>query len=200
MQKQQFIELIKISLTGGDPGLKNEAKYHDEVLALHIGIAFNALVSEINNPRLIEQFTIEYNDVPVLGTVEKYSDLPTTPLTTNYFSGIRAVFPKGSGGVNQFYKRTSFSKSVWQHLEVNNLYTQLAYRQTGQKIVYDKINVGVSFVDIFMLVPFEQLNDTDNITMPGGKDSDVFRLVQSQLEMQYQTPQSQRTDNDPNTK
>lgn len=202
MRKDEFIELIKISLSGGTPPQEYEGKFHNVVIEKHIEMAFNEVVSAIQDPSVIDQFCIIHRNVPVLFDEEldlKYSDLPASVLNTIHFRGIRLISPM-KDQENAFFIRKNNSTSVMNRLQSNTAVRSNTARLEGPKrVYYDRIAQGIDKVLIKMVTTFSEIASDDDIEMPGGKDSAVFQMVLQNMQMQMQTPENMRNDNNPNS-
>lgn len=202
MRKDQFIELVKISLSGGTPPQEYQGKFHDTVIEKHIEMAFNEVVSNIQDPSIIDQFCVVHKNIPVLTDDDlglKYSDLPSSVLNTVYFRGLRLISPM-KDQTNVFFIRKNNSTSVMNRLQSNNsVYSNTARLEGPKRVYYDRISNDIDKVLIKMVSTFSEIAEDDDIEMPGGKDGIVFRMVMEAMSVQMQTPENMRNDNNPNS-
>lgn len=202
MRKDQFIELVKISLSGGTPPQEYQGKFHDVVIEKHLEMAFNEVVSNIQDPSVIDQFCVVHRDVPVLtdeGLGLKYSDLPSSVLNTIYFRGLRLISPM-KDQTNVFFIRKNNSTSVMNRLQSNDVaFSNTARLEGPKRVYYDRISNDIDKVLIKMVSTFSEIASDDDIEMPGGKDGIVFRMVMEAMNVQMQTPENMRNDNNPNS-
>lgn len=202
MRKDQFIELVKISLSGGTPPQEYQGKFHNVVIEKHIEMAFNEVVSNIQDPSVIDQFCVIHRNVPVLIDEDlglKYSDLPSSVLNTVYFRGLRLISPM-KDQTNVFFIRKNNSTSVMNRLQSNDaVYSNTARLEGPKRVYYDRISGSIDEVLIKMVSTFSEIASDDDIEMPGGKDGIVFRMVMEAMSVQMQTPENMRNDNNPNS-
>lgn len=202
MRKDQFIELVKISLSGGTPPQEYQGKFHNVVIEKHIEMAFNEVVSNIQDPSIIDQFCVIHRNVPVLIDEDlglKYSDLPSSVLNTVYFRGLRLISPM-KDQTNVFFIRKNNSTPVMNRLQSNDaVYSNTARLEGPKRVYYDRISGSIDEVLIKMVSTFSEIASDDDIEMPGGKDGIVFRMVMEAMSVQMQTPENMRNDNNPNS-
>lgn len=202
MRKDEFIELVKISLSGGTPPQEYQGKFHNIVIEKHIEMAFNEIVSAIQDPSVIDQFCVVHRNVPVLFDDDlglRYSDLPSSVLNTIFFRGLRLISPM-KDQENVFFIRKNNSTSVMNRLQSNTAVRSNTARLEGPKrVYYDRISADIDKVLIKMVSTFSEIADDDDIEMPGGKDSIVFKMVMENMQVQMRTPENMRNDNNPNS-
>jgi hypothetical protein len=200
--KEQFVELVRISLEGGIGSTKEDNRFHPEVLGMHVQMAYNDVVSQIKDTNILDQFSKTYYPIDVLtdnDTSEKYSTLPAALLNTVMGSGLRMVCAlKDSNYMADIRKNNS--QWTMGELEVSQYFTKFAGRVDGKRFVYDIIDSDITQVRMKLIPGFQDLDDDDEIYMPGGKDSFIFRAVMEQLMPQYKTPTAMKNDTNPNTK
>ena len=202
MKKSEFISLVKISLNGGIPPAKNERKFHDKVIESQVSLAFNEIVSMIKEPSVLDAFAAVYRNVEVKRDEElglAYSDLPVSVLTTVNFNGLRMVAPM-KDQTNVFYIRKNNSTAAMNRMSASVLMAFNTVRIEGRRLYYDSINMNVDSVLVKLIAPFDQLDEDDEIEMPGGKDSAVFQMVIQNMQQLAQTPAAYKNDNNSNSK
>lgn len=202
MLKSEFISLVHHALDGGAPPAKS--KYHPRVIEQHLSLAYNEVVSQIKDVDILDQLAVVRRNVPVLfdeGLALYYSDLPLSLLNTIYGSALRMVAPMKDQNAT-FFLRKNHSQATMSRLDVSSVLSNNTVRIEGQRIYYDKFDTALQKkgVLIKLLAGFDDLDEDDNIDMPGGKDSMIFRLVMEQMGQMIQTPKSYRNNNNANDK
>lgn len=202
MKKSEFISLIKISLNGGTPPSKNEGKFHDRVIEAQISLAYNEVVSMIKDPDVLDTFAVVLKNVEVKRDDDldvSYSDLPVSVLHTVNFAGDRMVAPM-KDQTNVFLRRKNNSTPTMNRLAGAGVIGFNIYRLEGRRLYYDNISSSIDKVLVKVIAPFTELDEDDELEMPGGKDSAMFQMVLQNMQQQYQTPESNKNDNNSNTK
>lgn len=203
MRKDEFIKLIQISLNGGTPPADSQGKFHDVVIEKHVGMAYNEVVSQIKDRKVLDQFVVVYRNQPVLIDSElnlRYINLPVPLINTVQGSAVRYISPMKDQTTSIFI-RPNHSQATYRHLPVSYMFsTRGAARVEGDRIYFDGLDENIDEVLLKILPSFESISEDDEFEMPGGKDSVMFRLILEQLQQQYQTPESYRNDNNSNTK
>lgn len=201
MKKEEFIELVTIQLTGGTPGTKSIDKYHPEVIERQIGLVFNELVSTIQDIQVLDQFCIVRKNVPVLLDEDfdiKYCEIPEVILSTRAGVPIRHVSPmKDQSDV--FLHRPNHSQAAYRNLDTQYVFAENVFRIEGKRLYFDIIRPDIEVLLIKLIAAWDDIDDDDNIIMPGGQDSTAFRLVLEQIREQKQTPVQYQADNNANT-
>ena len=190
MTKEQFIELIKGKLTGGNANPDLTEKYHEARIELFISLAFNDVIYQVFAQNLddkdlyVRTYTV---DVALDETYDQYyATLPANVIQLPNNSGIHKISPLKENW--SFVPINQLSEEIFIELEVHKACQEPSYYFNNEKVFfqyYDWKNKHVKQVRIDMIIPFEDYADTDNVVVPAGKESAitdaVFKMMGEQL-------------------
>ncbi|MBE3087294.1 MAG: hypothetical protein IMZ64_13885 [Bacteroidetes bacterium] len=187
MRKISLIELVQDFLSGGDAPAEIKGRYHENIIANHIALAYN---------KIIFQTWLEgknYNDYSALGSwaknhllniVSNTVALPYPPVQLPNNMGILQV-AAGTDLNNTFAYRETNANSVFNELEVGSVSTKPTFYlevNNGAGINSHVLKLalvpdGVTTVTVKMLVPFDQIDDFETISIPAGKEDIILQYV-----------------------
>ena len=186
MTKRNWIDLIIDWLAGGDAPTDVKGRYHPEIIGKHVAIAYNTIIHDAYNEALsandmsqLDNFTKAYSSVPVVLDSARdryYSNFPAGVAKLPKNSSIRHISPmKDEANAFAYIENTSIS--VFSELEVSQVDDIPAYFVEGDKVFYHWRNEMVETVLMKLVVPFDEFSDTDEVSIPAGKDQMVFGMI-----------------------
>jgi len=203
MRKDEFIELIQISLNGGTPPVDASGKFHDVVIEKHIGMAYNEIVSQIKDGSILDQFCVIYRNQAILEDTNfdlRYLQINVGLLNTLQGSAVRAILPTKDQTANIFI-RANHAQGAYKHLETTYYFAKNGTaRVEADRIYFDNVAGDITEVTLKILPSFENIADSDEFEMPGGKDGMVFKMTMDYLQILSQTTEAYKNDNNANTK
>ena len=200
MKKNQFIEIVKGILTGGDPNPDLQEKYHESRIELVASMAFSNALYEVFRLQLDEKdlytkdfvLDVQYDEQ----FEEYYSILPTAIMQLPDNSGIHEISPIKGG--RSFEPTNRLSNNVFQDLEVGKIDQIPTYYPTsGRKIVYqyyDWKNKHIKKVRAAVVLGLEFYDSTDDLIIPAGKEDVIMQFVTQTLSNQLPTDDSPNLD------
>lgn len=187
--------MVQDHLSGGDLVDDLRGRYHPEVISGYIEMAYNDLVWQITeaalNPKKgtvdfshLDAFTQMYRNITVDDDADrslKYSVLPFAPVKLPEGLGIRLIAPEDDPA-NPFSHVDSNSQAVFGTLEVGSVDTVPTYhieKVSGNEYrAYYDSNIGsIAEVSMLLVLPYAQIDDFDQLPMPGGKEMAIFDAV-----------------------
>lgn len=198
LTKANWIDLVRHNLAGGDTPAELRGEYHPRIIEKLIAIAFDSLLNSNNTKKddlrdELGQDNWKYSAMTKVYFVEikkdtdrdrYYSDLPVTPMAINNNQGIRMVCYKKEEA-SQFIPRRLEDLFLMEGLDVNTLGGMTFYTLEGiNKLYYSgDISGCMNGKEIMMklAVGFDELEDTDVVGIPDGKDLEIMGLVREIL-------------------
>lgn len=162
---------------------KLERKYHPDTLAIYMGMAFNTIIYETfrksmgNLDLYSKKFTasVDYNE-----DEDFYYSLLPKPIIQlpGAGDGVRAIKTQ-KGKKVEFIPVGSTLQSVHEHLEISQVPGPVPYTVMDNMIIYSKKNgiYNVDTVYMWLVIPFNEYDDLDEINIPSGKDVMLFDLT-----------------------
>lgn len=186
MKKEQFIEIVKGMLTGGDDSPDLQEKYHESRINLVASMAFNAAIYQVFYRQLDEKdlYTRDHSvEVKFDETFEEYySDLPSSVVQLPNNSGIHKISPlKEKWSFNPINR---LSEDVFDQLEVGKLDQNPSYYFNNTRVVYqyyDWKNCHIKRVRMAIVPPLEDYKDEDEMVIPAGKEDLLLQFVKQHL-------------------
>jgi hypothetical protein len=194
--KIQYIDLTRHVLAGGDTPSELRGTFHPRIVEKLISMAFDSLLStgtgrqrEIMDEMGANAWAYDALTKPFFVEIKKdternryYSDLPVTPMSLNNNQGIRMVCPKQEEET-QFMPRRTSDTFLMNGLDVGQLSGLIYYTVEGINKVYYSGNINSCWKEVMMkiAVGFDDLEDTDIVTIPEGKDLQIFDIVRQIL-------------------
>lgn len=183
--KAVLVELGQEALSGGDAPAELRGKYHKAVIEQYLGLAYADVLQTqfdeagsdftvFDNAAKRFKCTIALNEE--LGM--KYFDLPASliPMKPKQ-AGLRSISML-KGQQIAFAPIGNASIPMWDELEAMKIDNTCSYMIEGNQVVLyrNAPDVG-SLVLVKMIVPFSELDDDDDVTVPGGKNSMLFQSM-----------------------
>lgn len=188
MNKAQLIEAAQRDLCGGTPTPEQLDIYHPEVIAIKIALLWEAFLSEVSkkNPADLDNYAKLYDNSGsgILISFDSnysnyYSLLPDAlvNITGQPMAGIRSI--EAMKGRNVLFTPISSGQGqVLRGLDVWAFDDTIPYFvDFPTKVVYDKKPYNIKRVKMRLLVPFEKLDDSDDISVPGGQGAILFDML-----------------------
>lgn len=187
MRKITLIDLAQDYLAGGDAPDDVRGRYHPEIISNLLALAYNSVVMAT----YLEAKT--HSDYSVLDvwalnhTINITNDevpLPYPPVQLPNGMGIVQV-ACGNDLTNVFAYRETNANAVFNALDVGSVSTKPTFylevnAGTGTNshvLKVDQVPDGVNSVKVKMIVPFDQVDDYDTISIPAGKEELLFQSV-----------------------
>lgn len=193
MRKIEVQELVKDFLAGGDAPQEIKGKYHDEIIANHIALAFNRIVFDTwleakahSDYSVLDVWARNYT-ITITNVVDDNGDavLPFPPVQLPNAMGILQVADPSDLTITYAYRDTN-ANSVFAALEVGSVSLKPTFylEQTGttgnvgtHALKLDKIPSGNVSVLVKMIVPYEEIDDYDDVALPAGKEDQLIGYV-----------------------
>ncbi|MDA3807392.1 MAG: hypothetical protein PF440_05680 [Thiomicrorhabdus sp.] len=187
MRKIELIELVEDFLAGGDAPAEIKGRYHPEIIANHIALAYN---------KVVFQTWLEakrFSDYSILGSWAKNYllaitsntvALPYPPVQLPNNMGILQV-AAGTDLNNTFAYRETNANSVFNELEVGSVSTKPTFYldvNNGAGINSHVLKLalvpdGVPTVTVKLIVPFDEIDDFETVSLPAGKEDVIIGYV-----------------------
>lgn len=181
--KKQLIELGIESLCGGNPTPALLSKYHPAVVSKFLGMAYADLLQNLFDNGKKDYMVFDTYTKPFPAIVEYDAErderfirlpAPMIPLTPKQ-AGIRSLsMYKGQKIGFAFIQSTALP--IWEESEAMAIDGTVACYLEGEKIFFRNPNapeVGAKLM-VKMVCDFESFEDTDIISVPGGKNEVLF--------------------------
>jgi len=184
---REWIDLIKDVLAGGDYPQEIKGKHHPEIIRRHLAIVHNYLIGKVAYPEAVRSGDLGFLDVyakTFMGIAiqedsqrdEKFCELPTSYLPLPMNRGIRIVSPEQSQHEPFLYRNNNTSR-IFSNLDVSTAYSEGRYYIEGDKLYFSSVPYGVIKLLIKMIVPFDKLDDLDEVVFPSGYGKIVSDMV-----------------------
>lgn len=194
MKKQELIELVEARLSAGDATADVKARFHGNILALHIAAIYNRLIFDTyvegkthQDFSQLDAFAKNFRAIDILDDADrglKYSVLPFPPVRLPENLGIRMIIPEDDP-TNPFAHVDNNSQAVLSTLDVGVVDTVPEFwiekHDDNKYRVYYRNTAAITTVAILMLLPLTQYGDYDDVPMPSGRDLDVVDMIVERL-------------------
>ena len=198
MKKIHIIEAV-IDFFDSDQAGERRAKYHPEIVKVHLGNIFNQIVYStwLNGKKYsdfsqLDAWSRTY-DCLVRNQIGKvaYAFLPFSPIQVPDGAGIRQVADH-SDSANVFAPIEATANAIFAELEVDLVETTPTYRmeqnnmntgagESSHLLRLERLPIApdplITSVDVMLLVPIEQMDDYDDIVIPGMQEDTIVRQV-----------------------
>ncbi|MFA5151453.1 MAG: hypothetical protein WC554_02720 [Clostridia bacterium] len=197
MRKIHIIEAV-IDWFDSDQAGEHRAKYHPEIIKTHLNDAFNQIVyATWLNGKKFSDFsqldawsrTYECTIVAQAGT-NAYAYLPFAPIQLPDGMGIRQICDHDDNA-NVFAPIELTANVVFAELEVDAMDTTPTYRmeqnnlfagagEESHMLKLERMPLApglIASVDALLIVPMEQMDDYDDIVVPGMQEDTLVRQV-----------------------
>lgn len=198
LSKIQWIDITRHNLAGGDTPAELRAPYHPRIVEKLLAIAFDSLLNSNatqkenladelgQNNWKYDAMTKPYFMEILKDTVRDryYSNLPVTPMSFSNNQGIRMIcYTKEEQ--SQFLPIRLEDTFLNDGLDVNLMGGMTFYSVEGINKVYYSGDISGCMqgktIMAKLAVGFDELEDTDVVTIPDGNDYRVFELVKQIL-------------------
>ena len=195
MNNAQLIELIQRNLGGGDTPPSIRGRFHPKEIELYISLAFESLFNGYPSERQemfgqmgldawkYDKFTKSYKlDILQDADTDKfYSTLPVNVTSIVDNTGIRMIHPLKEE-TSVFFPRHQTDAFLMNGLDVNQFSDMVYYYLEGKTIWYSgSLDCNWKQVRAKLFVKFTELDDTDDISLPDGKDAQLVQLVMGMM-------------------
>ena len=196
MTKNQFVEIVKRNLDGGDSPAELRSRYHEREIELYISMAFDAVLNRKENQTkelsaelgrdswkwdaLTKAYTL---DILQDTTRDRfYSVLPVNVLSVVNNNGIRMVCPTKEEA-STFFPRWQLDTFLMDGLDVGLMTGLIYFTLEGDKIYYSgDIDCNWKTVLAKLVLKFSEFDDTDEINIPEGKDMEIITMAMQLLQ------------------
>jgi hypothetical protein len=187
MRKITLIDLAVDYLSGGDAPDDVRGRYHPEIVSNLLALAYNAVVMQTylegkqhSDYSVLDAWARNHTINIVNNTVA----LPYPPVQLPNGMGILQV-ACGNDLTNVFAYRETNSNAVFNALDVGSVSNKPTFyleQNTGSGNNSHVLQValvpdGVTSVKVKMIVPFDQVDDYETISIPAGKENMLFDAV-----------------------
>lgn len=187
MRKIHLIELAQDYLAGGDAPDDVKGRYHPEIIANLLALAYNQVVEAAylegkahSDYSVLDAWAKNHTINIVSNTVP----LPYPPVQLPNGMGILQV-ACGNDLTNVFAYRETNANAVFAALEVGSISTKPTFyleQNTGSGNNSHLLQValvpdGVTSVKVKMIVPFDAIDDFETISIPAGKEQTILDYV-----------------------
>jgi hypothetical protein len=187
MRKIHLIELASDYLSGGDAPDDVKSKYHPEVIANLLAIAYNGIVmqtyleaKQYSDYSVLDAWALNHS----INIVSNAVALPYPPVQLPNGMGILQV-SAGSDITNTFAYRETNANSVFNALEVGSVSTKPTFYleqnagagNNSHVLQVSNVPEGCTSVKVKMIVPFDAVDDFTTISVPAGKEMDILGAV-----------------------
>lgn len=190
MTKGEIVELLQRHLAGGEVPADIRGKYHENVCARYLEIAYDAAVGEerrVSQAKressetdkflksyIINGDAVKCNEVTKEFYIELPEEAPSSPSGNDimYFGSAA----KGSRG---WIYRHQAAHDVFNELDVNLVDQSPRYSIEGDKFYFYNVldtNIPENF-SVRMVAGFDDYEDDDEIPMPEGQEAKIFTMV-----------------------
>lgn len=195
MRKITLIELVQDYLSGGDAPDDVKGRYHPEVIANLLALAYNTVVMQTymegkmhSDYSVLDSWALNHT-LPIVSNVVA---LPYPPVQLPNGMGILQV-ACGNDLTNVFAYRETNSNAVFNALDVGQVSTKPNFYleqnagsgNNSHVLQLALVPDGVSEVKVKMIVPFDSVDDFATISIPAGKEE---LLIQSVVALMREKP------------
>lgn len=191
MKKIEVIEMVQDFLAGGDAPADVRGKYHPQIISNNIATVFKDIVFKTY---LDAKNYSDYSPLDALAKKEKVTVLdanptaktgrgllPYPPMQLPNNMGIRQVAPTDHPE-EAFAYRENNSNFVFSQLEINTVSDRPYFSVEMNTEVSESATHVMKFgnlpdsceeVEVMMIVPFEKIDDYDDVAFPPGGETGV---------------------------
>lgn len=202
--KQNWIDLVRELLSGGDAPAEIRGKYHPRIVEKYLELAYDDIVTEVakegqitGDYSLLDMFALPYKVAVQYDSAreQKYIDLPILVMPLPDGAAIRLVSaPKNQG--QQFIRIAMNSQSVWNELEADRVDPKPGFYIENEIMYFDEnFPYGLTDVLLKIVASFGALGKNDRIGVPGGKNEMMFAKVFNIMMQKKANPQDYYDDN-----
>lgn len=204
MTKEELVKLIQTSLAGGNMNPDLKGKYHEGDIERYVEMAYSQMLSELSDADIHAYYgqmtkTLTTEDGSYALPVSKDEDLDLY-----YVSLPVSLAPIGQKALrvvsraqdinNPFAIITPDAAGIMNHLVDPYDNTISCYRQ-GDRIEFSNYDKSITHVQVRAIPSFSDLDDEDEVYLPGGKPKYILDFVFSYYGIVRGTPEDQQNDN-----
>jgi len=187
MRKIHLIELVQDYLAGGDAPDDVKGRYHPEIISNLLALGYNSVVMATylegkmhSDYSVLDAWALNHD----VNIVNDRALLPYPPVQLPNGMGILQV-SAGTDLTNTFAYRETNANSVFNALDVGQVSNKPTFyleKNAGTEInshvlVLGQVPDGCSAVKVKMIVPFDQVDDFETISVPAGKEELLIQAV-----------------------
>ncbi|MBU0651239.1 hypothetical protein KKC59_04950 [bacterium] len=187
MRKIELIELVQDFLAGGDAPAEIKGRYHPEIIANHLALAYNRIVFEtyMEAKQYSDYSTLDgWAKNHTLSIVSNAVALPYPPVQLPNNMGILQVAVSTDLN-NTFAYRETNANSVFNILEVGSVSTKPTFYlevnagsgNNSHALQLGLVPDGCTQVKVKMIVPLDAVDDFDTVSIPAGKEDMILQYV-----------------------
>lgn len=195
MRKITLIELVQDYLAGGDAPDDVKGRYHPEIIANLLALAYNQVVmqtymegKQYSDYSVLDAWALNHD----INITDNAVPLPYPPVQLPNGMGIIQV-AAGNDLNNTFAYRETNANSVFNALDVGAVSTKPTFYlevnagsgNHSHVLQVAKVPDGCTSVKVKMIVPLDQVDDFATISIPAGKES---LLMEAVVELMRQKP------------
>jgi len=181
MIKKQLIELVGKRLTERYTG-SDKNRFTPGVISLTVGRMYNQMITELalKSPNGLDIYTKLFKNIEVAQDTDTslyYSILPVdiSPII-DAKSGVRNILPM-TGDLVSFVPITRGQRTIISNSLSSKISKKIAYtvgKNSNNELIVDYLFMTsdnfISLVRMYLVIPFEAYEGTDDIHLPGGQD------------------------------
>ncbi len=189
MTKSQFIELVRRYMSGGNLNDDLAQRYGEGVISKLIELAYNEMVYlsfknayNTKDYSPLDIYTKSYNIDVSYNNDRKhyYSTLPVSVINLPDNNGIQKITYL-EDDTTEFKYLPALYSSAFSKLEASKLTDAVYYKIEGDKIIYKNLDNAIIKVLIYLIVPFDEFEDDENISLPAENAMYMFNIIQDML-------------------
>jgi len=170
MNKKKLIEVVQWKLTGGSLNPDVLKKYPDRVVSEHIGLALNTLLFEVFKLKsdALDSYAKDFT-VDLVNNDGWECTVPKSPMQfPGNNTGIQRISLKSDLVGLKFLPLSTMATGTLGRLGVVNRSGLVPYRYSAGKVLFSGNLTGYEQVVLSLVLPFGELDDTDEIMIPLG--------------------------------
>lgn len=187
MTKETLIELVIARLAAEVADKKTQ--YSQQEIEKYVEIVYNSVINSVcvsaisqQDYSALDSYIKAYKNVSVTCDTDRdewYSTLPASIIQLPSNRGIVSISPMKDRKISFIYRRNGASE-IYENLEVGLINTTPTFYVENSDIFYcSRMDSDLAEEGVLMklIVPFDEFDDDEEITLPGGKDFDIVGLV-----------------------
>ena len=187
MKKIHLIDMVADFLAGGDAPAEIKGRYHPEIIANHLALAYNRIVFEtyMEAKSYSDYSTLDaWAKNHTISIVDNTVALPYPPVQLPNGMGILQVSAGTSLNTTFAYRETN-ANSVFNELDVGSISTKPTFYlevnagsgNNSHVLQLALVPAGVTTVKVKMIVPLDEVDDYATIMIPAGKEDTIIGYV-----------------------
>jgi hypothetical protein len=182
MIKMKLIELVQHTLAGGQINPDIWKKAHPTVVAEHVNLAMNTILYEVfrKEPNALDIYCKTVDAGVTKGDNGWYSDLGLSPMQfpNNNYGIARISLPEDDYSLT-FLPLSKLAHATNSRSGVIGRMGIIPFRYEQGRILYGSESslVDIPKVKISVVLPFSEMDDTDDIIIPLGTGVTLFQTI-----------------------